>query len=194
MRKELLMKRVAWFTLGVCGVLACWLNASGLRAGGSKGTVVEFDDVKSVAPADWKEEKVKGFLRFMQFRLPKVKDDKDDAEVVIFKGIGGSTKDNVERWKKTFIPPKGKKLEEVAKVTEMKVGKAGVTYLDISGTYLFKARPNDPNAKVEERPNSRMLGVVFEGKDNTYHIRLVGPATTVEHYKKGFDEWLKNFK
>ena len=39
-----------------------------------------------------------------------------------------------------------------------------------------------------------MLGVVFEGADNTYHIRLVGPADTVEHYKKGFDEWLKNFK
>ena len=40
----------------------------------------------------------------------------------------------------------------------------------------------------------RMLGVVFEGKDNIYHIRLVGPAATVEKYKAGFDEWLKNFK
>jgi hypothetical protein len=188
------MKRVAWFALCLCVALVWWSGASGLRAGGQKGTVVEFDDVKSTAPGDWKEEKVKGPLRYMQFRLPRVKDDKDDAEIVIFKGIGGSTKDNVERWKKMFIPPKGKKLEDVAKVTEMKVGKVEVTYLDVSGTYLYKARPFDPNDKGVEKPNWRMLGVVFEGSQNPYHIRLVGPADTVEHYKKGFDEWLKNFK
>jgi hypothetical protein len=39
-----------------------------------------------------------------------------------------------------------------------------------------------------------MLGVHFEAEKNPYHIKLIGPAKTVEHYKKGFDEWLKGFK
>jgi hypothetical protein len=185
------MKRVAWWTL-VGGVVLAWSVGLG-QARGGKGTVVEFDGLKSTAPAAWKEEGVKSQLRYMQFRLPKVKDDKNDAEVVIFRGIGGSAQQNVDRWKSMFTPPAGKTIGDVSKVTEFKVSGADVTYLDVHGTYLFKTRPFDPNDKGEKRPNTRMLGVVFDGKA-VYHIRLVGPAATVEHYRKGFDEWLKAFK
>jgi hypothetical protein len=184
------MQRAAWWTLVGGMVLACSAGLS--QARGGKGTVVEFDGLKSTAPAEWKEEGAKG-LRYMQFRLPKVKDDKNDAEIVIFRGIGGSTQANIDRWKGLFTPPAGKSIGDVSKVTEFKVSGVDVSYLDVHGTYLHKTRPNDPNDKGEKRPNSRMFGVVFEGKA-VYHIRLVGPAATVEHYRKGFDEWLKAFK
>jgi hypothetical protein len=69
-----------------------------------------------------------------------------------------------------------------------------VTYLDIHGTYSFRSPPFAPNAKTMLRPNYRMLAVVFESKKGPYFIRMVGPADTVEHYKKGFDEWIKRFK
>src|SRR5438045_3202288 len=95
-----------------------------------KGTEVELSGLKSTTPAAWKEEAPANQMRFMQFSLPKAEGDKKDAEVVIFKGISGSTKDNIERWKNFFIPPEGKTLNDVAKVTEMKVGNAEVTYLD----------------------------------------------------------------
>jgi hypothetical protein len=39
-----------------------------------------------------------------------------------------------------------------------------------------------------------MLAVHFDAPENIYHIKLVGPARTVEMYKKGFDDWLKAFK
>ena len=29
---------------------------------------------------------------------------------------------------------------------------------------------------------------------NTWQIKLLGPAKTVVHYRKGFDSWLKGFK
>ena len=61
----------------------------------------------------------------------------------------------------------------------------------LNDTYRF----GDLNyAKEELRPNSRMLGVVVETPKSQFQIRFVGPAATVENYKKGFDEWLKNFK
>ena len=133
-------------------------------------------------------------MRFLQFKLPHAKDDKTDAEVVIFKGITGSVKDNVKRWKEMFIPPEGKTLDDVSKVTELKVGDVMVTYLEVSGTYLYKARPFDPNAKPEKLEGYRMLAVVFDGPKNPYHIRLVGPAKTVEQNQKGFEEWIRGFK
>lgn len=159
-----------------------------------KGTLVELDNLTARTPASWKEEAPKNRMRLMQFVLPKIGGDEYDAEIVIFKGIGGSTQENIERWKGQFVPPEGKTIADVASVTTMKVANADVTYLDVQGTYKFKDQPFNPNAKEERRPNSRMLAVVFETKQTPYHIRLVGPAKTVEHYKKGFDEWLKAFR
>ncbi len=158
-----------------------------------KGTVVDLGGMSSRAPASWKEEEPSNSMRYAQFRLPKTGDDKRDAEVVIF-NLGGSARDNVARWKDQFQPPEGKSIGDVSKVTEMKVGDANVTYLDIRGTYVFKAQPFNPAAKAEKLPDYRMLGVIFETPQKQFQIRCVGPAATVEHYKAGFDEWLKNFK
>ncbi|HKI36313.1 MAG TPA: hypothetical protein VKA46_30935 [Gemmataceae bacterium] len=188
------MRPAWWLLLLGLGVLA------GAPAAGraedkkdSKGTVVEIDGLSSKTPADWKEETPSSNLRYAQFSLPKVKEDKQDAELVIFKGIPDTVKGNIERWQKDFLPPKGKKAEDISKVSEVKLGDKDATYVDVQGTYLFKKRPRDPNEKPEERPDYRLIGVIYDGKTK-YQIRLVGPAATVEHYKKGFDEWVKNFK
>src|SRR5437762_2619657 len=147
------------------------VSADGEKKGEGKGVVVTLDDLKSTAPVEWKEEAPANRMRFVQFRLPKVKDDKADAELVIFKGLGGSAKQNIERWKAQFVPPEGKTIDDVSKVTEFKVSGCEVTFLDVSGTYKFKERPFDPAAKEELRPDYRMLAVHFEGKKDVYHIK-----------------------
>src|SRR5262249_22808191 len=155
--------------------------------------LVELDGLSSRTPADWKEEEPANTMRYAQFRLPRKGDDKYDAEVVVFKGLGGSAKANVDRWKGQFTPPEGKAIDDVAKVEQMKVGGRDAPLLDTQATYLMKPRPFDPNDKGQKRPDYRMVALQLEGK-TPYQIRLVGPAKTVEAYKKGFDEWLKNFK
>ena len=189
------MRRIAWVGLVAFGALVCGPLAGESRPDeGGKGTVVALGDLRAAAPAAWKEEAPANQMRLAQFRLPKVKADKDDAELVVFKGFGGSARQNIERWKQQFVPPEGKKIDEVARVEEVKVGGRPASYLDVRGTYLFKARPFDPNAKAEKKADYRMLAVHFEGSDTIYHLKLTGPAGTVEHYKKGFDDWLKSFK
>jgi hypothetical protein len=159
-----------------------------------KGKEIELDGMKAAVPGSWKEEKPANRMRFLQFRLPKVKDDKADAELIIFKGLGGSPDANIKRWKEMFVPPEGKNLDDVAKVTDIKIGTVKCPYLDVSGTYKFKAAPFDPNSKVENRPGQRMMAIHYEGKDDVYHFRLVGPADTVANYKQGFEDWLKALK
>jgi hypothetical protein len=187
------MRRSAPFVVLVFTALVCSSLTIEANAKDDKATVVELDGLRSKAPAEWKEEAPANEMRLTQFKLPKNKDDKFDAELVIFK-LGGSAKQNVERWKAQFTPPKGKTIDDVSKVEEFKVSDRPVTYLDISGTYKFKARPFDPKSEEETRPEYRMLAVQFDGKDNVYQIKLTGPAKTVEMYKKGFDEWIKAFK
>src|SRR5262249_4403917 len=158
--------------------------------GDQKGTLVTIDGLRSRTPGDWAEEQVSSRMRVKQFRLDAVGDDKMNAEVTIFffgPGGGGSTAENVKRWKGMFLPPEGKKIDDVAKVETLKVGKVPVTYVDVPGTYLEKFPPFAPNAKITPRPNYRLLGVVFESEKGPYFFRLLGPADTVSHYKKGFD-------
>ena len=69
------MKRTACL-LGV-GLLA--LAALGAAADDKKGVVVDFDGMKSATPGNWKEETPSNRLRFMQFRVPKAKDDPELA-------------------------------------------------------------------------------------------------------------------
>jgi hypothetical protein len=188
------MRRALWLVPLCLAALAWGLGSRAAdKKDDTKGTVVELDGLRSRTPASWKEEAPSNQMRLAQFKLPKV-DGSGDAQLVIFKGISGSAQANIDRWKGQFEPPAGKSLKDVARVKEMKVGNAQVAYLDVHGTYLDKFPPFDPNAKVIKRPKYRMLAVQFDAKSAPYHIKLVGPADTVEHYKKGFDEWLENFK
>ena len=154
--------------------------------------VVNLDGLKSRVPAGWKQERPKGKMRFAQFKLPHARDDKVDAELVIFQNAGGGVKENLRRWKGQFIPPRGKSIDDVVKVREMKVAGHKATYVDLRGTY--NPPPFNPTFGGKKWPNFRMLVVQLEGPDNLYHIMLPGPADTVEHNQKEFDEWLPGFK
>src|SRR5262249_42601795 len=152
-----------------------------------QGEVVEIDGLKSAAPAAWKKGMPANQFQYAVFTLPKAAGDKEDASLTIYffnTGGGGGVDANLKRWRDMVKAPAG----ENAKTDKMKVGDVPVTALDVQGTYLFKARPFDPNAKAEEKPDYRMVGVIFESKNGPYFMRLVGPAKTVEAHKKAFDE------
>ena len=171
----------------VFGVL---LEQDSARAGG-KGTVVTLGELTSTTPADWKSMPVSSKLRLHTFAV-------GDADLAIFffgEGSGGDVKSNLKRWKDMFQAPEGKTIDDIAKVETFKVGdKAEVTYLDVTGTFLSKNPPFDPNAKLERKTNYRRFGVIFATKGGPYFITMTGPAKTLDQHKKGFDEWLKNFK
>jgi hypothetical protein len=179
--------------------LACQVQETKLVAaeGEKKGALVSIDGLSSRAPGDWKEEEATVQTRYKQFKLPKQGDDKAEAELVISffgQGSGGGVDANIDRWKKQFEPPAGKSIDDVAKKEDLKIGEVKATYFDVSGTYLMKRRPFDPNEKPTPMPNYRMINIIFESPKGPYFFRLVGPEKTVTHHKKAFDEWLKNFK
>jgi gluconolactonase len=181
----------------LASALACGTaTADGDKPVERKGTVVTLDGVQSRTPSDWKEEESSNQMRVHQFKVPAAKGDKSDGELVIFffGARAGTNAENIKRWKEQFVPPEGKTIDDVTKIETLKVGDREVTTVDIHGTYKFKAQPFNPNAKVELRPDYRLLTAIFEGKKGPYFIRFVGPAKTVGQHKKGFEEWLKGFE
>jgi hypothetical protein len=182
--------------LGLLGI--GWWEASGTAAGddkgSSQGTLVTIDKLKSKTPADWKPEKPANRLRSYQFRLPRAREDKEDAQLAILPELTGNPEQNVQRWKDMFVAPDGKTLDEVARVDKLKIGPVRVTYLDVQGTYLYTDRPMAPRSTAKPLPGYRMLAVMLQSAEGASLIRLVGPAATVAAHKAAFDAWLKNFK
>ncbi|HLN31602.1 MAG TPA: hypothetical protein VK395_27925 [Gemmataceae bacterium] len=193
---------LSFLFIGLCALLA--LTRLGLaetnpsnRQEDRKGKAVSLGGLESRVPADWVEEDVTKQFRLKQYRLEPINDDKENAELIIFHfgaGVGGSAEDNIKRWKRMFVPPQGKTIDEVTKVEKMKVSGVNATYVDLQGNFLYKPSPAAPDSETARRPDYRMLSVMFEAKNGPYFIRLVGPAHIVEHYKKGFDGWIKGFK
>lgn len=177
--------------------VAVTLALAARSAAGDKGTEVTIDGFKATTPPKWMSKESKMPFRQYTFILPKAEGDDKDAELVVSftgKGSGGDVKANITRWQGMFIPPKGKSIEDVTKVEDIKVGDVKVTVVDIEGTFKDKFPPFDPMGKVTPRPDYRRINVIFASEGGPYFIYLLGPAKTVAAHKDSFDKWLKSFK
>lgn len=181
---------------GLLLAVACLALGCGDAKDGTtkQGPIVSLGELQSRAPTTWEKEQPSNDMRLYQFRLPKVAGDEKDGEVLVFKfgSFGGTAAQDVARWKQQLIPPEGKKVDDVSKVTDLTVSGNPVTVLDITGTYL-DGPPNMPPERKTPRPNYRMVAVHFKTPGQIYHAIMRGPAKTVEEYKAGFDSWIKGF-
>lgn len=179
-------------------IIAAIASVVGLNAFAGQSPTIDLGGLTSKAPENWKMQQPSNKLRTYQAVVPKVDGDKEDAELVIFffgANGGGSTEDNIARWKGQFIAPEGKTLDEASKLEKYKVGKgADVVCLDISGTFKSKNPPFSPTAKEERKPNYRRFNVIFDTDKGAYFITLTGPAKTMAKNKEAFDSWIKAFK
>ncbi len=174
--------------------IACSLLIASFAVAEDKGTPVKLSGLAATAPADWKSEKPANRLRSFQFKLASGDKDYADAEVAIFPESSPDNAKNVERWKATFVAPDGMTIEEASKVGTLVIGKAKVATLDVSGTWKFKERPQDPKSKEMLLADYRAIWVVIETPDETTHVRLSGPGVIVEKHKKDFEAFLKSLK
>jgi hypothetical protein len=195
MKKAWLVAPVVFVVLG-CSSSE---KPSGKEKGGAReeNSVVTLDGLKAKPPASWKQEEPRNtglasFPRIYQFRLPAA-EGSEDAELSINKGKGGTAEANVARWKTLFLPPEGKKIDEVSQVEKTKLAGRPMTYIDIRGTYLEGPPRLSPEQKTK-RPDYEMLAGMIEGQQDDYFFKLTGPEKTVEKHKKEFEDWLKSFK
>ena len=161
--------------------------------GEDKGTVVKVGSLSATTPADWKNEKVANRLRSFQLKLPGEKDH-PDAEVVVYPEINPNPDKNFPKWKAQFVPPEGKTVDDISKTGKWEVKGATVTFLDVSGKWKYKERPQDPTSKEMLLDDYRVVWAVVTDKDDTTHLRLSGPQPTVDKHYAAFVELLKGLK
>jgi len=135
---------------------------------------VTVDKLKFTVPKSWDQEKPSNSLRLAQFKIPAVAGDSEPAEFTISPSIGGTAKQNIERWIGQFQSD-----GRTVKMTKGTSSLGDYILVELSGTYL---KPNGPPilGKTVPVPGSRMYGVILTSKaGGNYFPKLTGPDKTV---------------
>ncbi len=165
----------------------------GFARADDKPVVVKLNKLSATAPADWKSEKPSNRLRTFQFKLPGAKDHPEAELSVMNESLPGAEK-NFPKWKGMFVAPEGKTVDDISKTAKWEVPGATVNVLDVTGTWKYKAAPNDPKSKEMLLDDWRVIWVVVDEKDETHHFRLSGPSITVAEHAPKFEKWIKSLK
>jgi hypothetical protein len=159
-----------------------------------KPAPVKVGKLTATAPSAWVSEKPANRLRSHQFKLKSDDANLADAEVAVFPDSSPDVAKNHDRWKAAVIPMDGVPPNEFAKVSKLDLKGATATVLDMTGTWKFKERPQDPKSKEEIRPEYRVIWVIVTTPDETTHFRFTGPMQVVAKHQKEFEEFLKGLK
>lgn len=169
------------------------LAAAGLAYAQEKGTPVKIGKLTANAPPEWAKEKPSNLLRSYQFKLPGA-EDFPQPQLAIFPESHPSPEKNFPKWKAQFVPPEGKTIDDIAKTGKWDVTGATVSYLDVTGTWKYKERPQDPRSKEMILDDYRVIWVIVAEKDEATHLRLSGPAQSVAKSYKSFETFVRGLK
>ncbi len=176
----------------VAAFVACLFVLPLFARADDKPVVVKLNKLKATAPSDWVSEKPKFTLRSYQFKVPGA--DGRDAELAIYPESHPNPEKSHPRWKAMFIPPEGKTIDDISKVTKEEIPGAKLTILDVTGTWKYKEAPQDPKSKEMFLDNYRVVWVIVEEMDEATHIRFAGPKVTVDKHYAAFEKFLKSMK
>jgi len=164
-------------------------NPDPVAGGSSEVTFGKKTLYKAVMPKGWKEEDPENKMRLFQAAVPKVGEDKEDAQLVIFKMSGaGGAEETLKRWQTNQWG--GQDSMEERREVKTKAG-AEATLAVFSGTYTAMDFAPD---KKEPRENFMMLGGILPTVEGTFYIRLIGPRATVEAQREAFESMVKSLE
>jgi hypothetical protein len=151
-----------------------------------KPEVVELAEgkVTMTAPETWVRRQPRVRIIAHEFSVPAAEGETEGRVTVM--GAGGGVDANISRWNGQFGAGAKSNREKI------KVSGTEVHIVDISGTFMDRARPFD---KPTPRENYRMLGAIIVAGDlGQYYVKFYGPRKTVDENEKAFRKMVDGMK
>ncbi len=135
---------------------------------------VELKGLTLEVPKTWEQQQASNNLRLGQFVIPKVEEDTEASELVVFPPFGGTVRENVDRWIQQF-EGQGREM----KATQGECAQGKYVLIELTGTYK---KPFGPPFLQQTQPAAdyKMLGVILSKTDGgNFFLKLTGPKKTV---------------
>lgn len=152
-----------------------------------KDGAVEFTAAKS-----WTRKKPRSNIIAHEFSVKPVKGDPKAGRITVMAAMG-SVEANIARWKKQFLPPDGKSIDDVAAIKKTSTDGMTTHIVDISGTFLDQ--PRGPFGPKVEEAGYRMLAAIVSVEDQgQFFLKFYGPKKTVDSQEKAFRDFVNSLK
>jgi hypothetical protein len=136
-------------------------------------------------PDTWKGIRPSSSMRLMEFRLGVAA---DDATLAIFKNIGGTIDNNLERWSGQF----GYSLSDSeVNIRAENINGMQVSIISILGTYTNTMAFSNA---TQPKPNYRLLGAIADTPDGLYYFKLTGPNTVITGRLEEFTLFIQSLR
>lgn len=168
--------------------IACCAALSVLALGcASRGALVELDGWRAYTPASWSERARSERPVVRSFTVPDAETGDARLDISYFgRGYGGGVEQSVIRWKEMFEPEGEGPVRARIEVRDGGARGLPMTLVEVEGVYR--------EASGEERPQSRMIGVILDTTHGPYFLCFVGPRATIERHEATFERWLRSFE
>lgn len=153
-----------------------------------EGTTANIAGLTFTIAEEWQSTPPSSMMRAAQFSIPAADGDSEGGELVLFQGIGGSAKANIDRWAGQFT-----NQSTSPELTQNEIGSLSVYTIDVSGDYSASMGPM-MSAQTVNKSNYRMIAAVVEGAGGPWHFKLTGPSATLEQWKPAFMAMLDSLK
>ena len=137
-------------------------------------------------PDTWKVVKPSSSMRLMEFQVGV---NNTDASMAVFKNIGGTINDNLERWAGQFG---FKLLDEDVRVTTETINDIDFHIISILGTYT-NTMAFSPNA-ASPKNNYRLLGAIANTSDGLYYFKMTGPNDIINNEIEEFSYFIQSLR
>jgi hypothetical protein len=136
------------------------------------------------APQGWTESPPTSGMRLAQFDIGK-SESGAPVQVVVFTGIGGDDRQNLDRWIEQMGTTK-----DAAKESQSEQDGVKVTRLEAHGTFT-----NTMGGADAKTPDSTMLAAIVTTQDGAkLHVKLVGPTSVVAAQTANFDAFVASIR
>jgi hypothetical protein len=142
-------------------------------------------------PPGWGKLPPSSPMRKATYKVPAAPKDAEEGEVAVFyfRGEGGATEANIQRWINQFSDAK----PADTKRSQRTVNGMNQTIVEVEGTYSG-GMPGMQPGSATPKPQFRLIGAVVETPAGPYFFKLTGPKKTVEAARGAFFTMLDSVK
>ena len=148
---------------------------------------IRIGELKAHLPSSWTQENPSNSMRLAQFLLPG---GDNDTRLVVFFGIGGTIRENLERWYNQFeVESIGNKSKKAIEWTE-NINSFDVIFTYLEGTYLkSNMRMSEPIKKMK---NFALLAAIISAAEGKYYFKITGPVEVLNKQKEEFNMFIRS--
>ncbi len=188
----MLLKNLILSFILVITLSACTTNEQQSTSG---CPIKQYDNSKLVkgqlnyeAPESWSKVDPTSSMRLDEY----VVDSKSNTvtSVYFFDGMRDAVEANLQRWKGQFKDDDARNLIQKKQYNRRELP---LTIYHLTGTYLEKLDPMDPQSAIKEIGDYALLAAVVEMKNGTWFFKMLGPKAVVETNRASFDQLIDSF-